>query len=82
MSWRARQGGLMKPEGVFPTLAGPELIFHVVFNVLVCFQSKKMTFPPPPLVTQLKIIGKEKLTCNRNYSKLLRGSFNVQLVHR
>lgn len=34
----------MKPEGVFPTLAGPELIFHVVFNVLVCFQSKKMTF--------------------------------------
>lgn len=65
MSWRAREGGLMKPEGAFSTLAGPELIFHVVFNVLVCFQSKKMTFFSH-LVTQIKIIGKEKLTSNRN----------------
>lgn len=54
----------MKPEGAFSTLAGPELIFHVVFNVVVCFQSKKMTF-----LTQLSIIGKEKPTSNRNYSK-------------
>lgn len=50
MSWRAKEGGLMKPEGVLSPPAGPELIFHVVFYVLVCFQSKKTTF------------GKEKLS--------------------
>lgn len=60
MSWRAKEGGLMKPEGAFSTPAGPELIFHVVFIFLFVFSQRKQHFFPP--VTQLNIIGKEKLS--------------------